>query len=237
MLVTLGTCTMKRSEINHEINTAIALLERHGFALPPFAHWSPQRWREIGPEADEIRSAALGWDVTDFGKGDFARLGLTVFTLRNGNLGDANNTKVYAEKILIVEEDQVTPYHYHFAKMEDIINRGGGRLVIDLHNSDAAGGLADSPVTVRCDGVLRTVPAGGGVTLDYGESITLIPGVYHQFKAEKGHGPVLAGEVSSVNDDNVDNRFLEELPRFPSIVEDEPAVRLLCNEYPPTNNQ
>lgn len=223
---------MKRSEINREITTAISLLEEHHFAMPPFAHWSPSQWKQVGPEANEIRSRALGWDVTDFGSGAFHRIGLTVFTIRNGRVDDPKNTKVYAEKILIVGEDQVTPYHYHFSKTEDIINRGGGDLAIDLHNSTEKGTLADTEVTVQCDGVTRTVAAGGRITLGTGESITLVPGVYHQFQAVAGTGPVLAGEVSSVNDDNVDNRFLEELPRFPRIVEDEPPTRLLCNEYP-----
>lgn len=206
-------------------------MEDHHFALPPFANWTPAQWSDIGPEADEIRSRALGWDVTDFGNGDFRRLGLTVFTIRNGRIDDAENKKVYAEKILIVGENQVTPFHYHYSKTEDIINRGGGRLVIDLHNATKEGGLADTEVTVQCDGVRRTVSAGSTVILETGESITLVPGIYHQFTAMAGTGTVLAGEVSSVNDDNVDNRFLEELPRFPSIIEDEPPVRLLCNEY------
>jgi D-lyxose ketol-isomerase len=38
--------------------------------------------------------------------------------------------------------------------------------------------------------------------------------------------------VSTVNDDAHDNRFLEELPRFPGIEEDAAPVRLLCTEYP-----
>ena len=125
---------MKRSEINREITTAIALLEEHHFAMPPFAHWSPSQWKQVGPEANEIRSRALGWDVTDFGSGAFHRIGLTVFTIRNGRVDDPKNKKVYAEKILIVGEDQVTPYHYHFSKTEDILNRGGGDLALDLRH-------------------------------------------------------------------------------------------------------
>ena len=62
-----------------------------------------------------------------------------------------------------------------------------------------------------------------------GESITLTPFLYHTFHAVDSHG--LIGEVSSVNDDDADNFFLEALPRYPEIVEDEPPLRLLCNEY------
>lgn len=224
---------MKRSQINHHMRVAEAFLKEQAFALPPFARWSPSDWQSVGSEADEIRTRELGWDVTDFGSGRFSELGLTVFTIRNGKLDDPGNFKTYAEKILIVGENQVTPFHFHFNKAEDIINRGGGRLSIVLYNSTESGELADSDVSVSCDGVVRTVPPGGALVLDRGESITLVPGLYHEFRGKPGDGMVLVGEVSSVNDDNVDNRFLEELPRFPSIEEDEAPLYLLCNEYPP----
>ena len=35
---------------------------------------------------DEIRLNHLGWDVTDFGKGRFLEEGLTLVTIRNGNI-------------------------------------------------------------------------------------------------------------------------------------------------------
>ncbi|MFO7948447.1 MAG: D-lyxose/D-mannose family sugar isomerase, partial [Armatimonadota bacterium] len=54
---------------------------------------------------------------------------------------------------------------------------------------------------------------------------------HHRFWAEAGTGKVLAGEVSSVNDDVADNVFIPEMPRFPEPEEDEPPVHLLCNEY------
>ncbi len=62
--------------------------------------------------------------------------------------------------------------------------------------------------------------------------ITLTLRLYHAFWAEKGSGKVLIGEVSKVNDDNCDNRFYEDMGRFPIIEEDEAPYRLLCNEYP-----
>jgi D-lyxose ketol-isomerase len=42
---------------------------------------------------------------------------------------------------------------------------------------------------------------------------------------------VLVGEVSSVNDDEHDNHFLQPVARYNNIEEDEPAVLVLCNEY------
>lgn len=221
---------MKRSEINRSIAEAAAFFAENRFILPPFAHWTPEEWRRHGSEAHELRARQLGWDATDFNSGRFLSLGLTLFTLRNGAPDGAG--KVYAEKIMFVRENQVTPFHYHVLKTEDIVNRGGkgtGRLVVQLYNSTPDGKLADTPVSVSCDGIRREVAAGGKVILGPGESITLTPYLYHQFHAIDGHG--LIGEVSSVNDDAADNYFLDSLPRFPAIEEDEQAFRLLCTEY------
>jgi len=158
-------------------------------------------------------------------------VGLFLFTIRNGrpeNLKTGKG-KLYAEKLLIVGENQVTPLHFHWNKMEDIINRGGGKLVIQLYNATEDEGLADSDVTVSTDGLRRTVKAGDVITLSPGESITLPPYCYHKFWAEEGR--VLAGEVSVVNDDSADNRFLDPIGRFPEIEEDEEPLYLLVNDY------
>ena len=223
---------MKRSEINTFIREAEAFFQEHRFSLPPFANWSPEDWASRGHEADEIRTHRLGWDLTDFGSGDFLEIGLLLFTARNGDVEDAAS-KRYAEKIMIVREGQVTPWHFHWMKTEDIINRGGGRLVIELANAtEDESALAGTEVEVSTDGVQRRVKARGRVALSPGESITLVPKLYHAFWAEQGSGTALVGEVSSVNDDATDNRFLDAPGRFPEIEEDEPPYRLLCNEYP-----
>jgi D-lyxose ketol-isomerase len=219
---------MKRSQINAMIRNADAFFAEHRFHLPPFAHWTPDQWRAKGPDVREIVHRRLGWDVTDFNQGDFHRTGLLLFTVRNGAANDPDS-KPYAEKIMMVGVDQVTPLHFHWHKTEDIINRGGGKLVVRLYNATPEEGLADSPVTVSTDGVQRTVPAGGCVVLSPGESITLRPYCYHAFWATEG--TVLVGEVSAVNDDTSDNRFLEPLPRYTEIDEDEPPLLLLCTDY------
>lgn len=222
---------MKRSEINKILKESLSFVERMNFHLPPFAHWSLDDWKSKGEEYDEIRDNMLGWDITDFGRGDFYREGLVLFTIRNGNLNIKKYKKPYAEKILIVREEQITPFHFHWSKMEDIINRGGGTVLIQLYNSTEDGDLADTPVLISMDGRNYTVPAGTTVRLTPGESITLFPGVYHKFWGEKEKGLTLLGEVSSVNDDNIDNRFLEKTGRFPEIEEDEPPFRLLVIDY------
>ena len=224
---------MKRSEINAALKEMERMAERCGFALPPFCRFTPEQWREKGHDYDEIRDNMLGWDITDYGMGDFDRVGFSLITLRNGNPKLAKYAKTYAEKLLYLKESQYSPLHFHWHKMEDIINRGGGNLLIRVYNS-TPGEEPDreAPVRVHLDGRERTVPAGSQVRLTPGESITIQPYLYHDFTVEPGSGPVLLGEVSQCNDDNTDNCFYEKLGRFPSIEEDEPPYRLLCNEYP-----
>ena len=223
---------MKRSEINKIIAENIEFIKKMNFNLPKFAYFTPDEWKEKGSEYDEIRENMLGWDVTDYGHGDFRNIGLFLFTIRNGNL-QKKTIKSYAEKLLISDEDQYSPMHFHFNKTEDIINRGGGNLIVEVYNSTDDDQLADTDVNVHIDGRSYYVPAGTKIRLTPGESITLPPRQYHAFWAEKGFGKVLIGEVSMVNDDNCDNRFYEPQGRFPTIEEDEPPVYLLCNEYPP----
>jgi len=222
---------MKRSEVNKILKENMAFIKKMNFSLPPFAYFTPEEWAEKGSEYDEIRNNMLGWDITDYGHGDFQKIGLFLFTIRNGNFNDPNNKKTYAEKLLISDEDQYSPMHFHYNKMEDIINRGGGNLIIEVYNCDENEGLADTDVEIVTDGYRHTVPAGTKVRLKPGESITLPPYQYHAFWAEKGYGKVLIGEVSMVNDDNNDNRFYEKQARFTEIEEDEAPLYYLCNEY------
>lgn len=220
---------MKRSEINRLISEAKEFFNQMNFKLPPWSYWSPDDWKGKENTCAEIAENMLGWDLTDFGSGYFHKRGLLLFTIRNGNL--SKDRKPYAEKIMIVEENQETPMHFHWNKMEDIINRGGGNLVIELFNSTSGNQLADTEVLVKTDGILRKLAAGSKVILKPGESITLEQNLYHRFYGESGKGKVLVGEVSTVNDDNTDNCFLEKVGRFPEIEEDEIPVHLLVSDY------
>jgi D-lyxose ketol-isomerase len=222
---------MKRSEVNAIMREAIAFMRKHKFELPPFAFWTPQDWATKGEEASQIVERQLGWDITDFGQGDYSKIGLFIFTIRNGSMAELKqgHGKVYAEKLLIVDVKQVTPMHFHWSKTEDIINRGGGNLVIQLYNSTQDEKLDTSDVVVYTDGVKRVVKAGNTITLGPGESISLVGGLYHKFWGEGER--VLVGEVSSVNDDDVDNRFYEPVGRFPEIEEDEPPLYPLVKDY------
>ena len=225
---------MKRSEINAIMKDALKLFNEYKISLPPFAKWTPEEWKQKGEETQEIKDNMLGWDITDYGKGDFDKFGFSLVTIRNGNRAQASKyPKVYAEKLLYLKEGQYAPNHFHWYKTEDIINRGGGNVLIRVYNSLENEEIDyESEVTVHTDGRTYTVPAGTLIRLTPGESIHVQQYLYHDFQVEEGTGPVLLGEVSQCNDDNTDNRFNPPVGRFPEIIEDEPPSRLLCYEYP-----
>ena len=229
---------MKRSQINAALREMEAMIREYRIALPPFCDFTPEQWQSLGHEYDEIRDCMLGWDITDYGQGDFDRIGFSLITIRNGNRAlPQKYPKVYAEKLLYLKEGQYSPMHFHWFKTEDIINRAGGNVLIRVYNSLPDEEIdRESPVTVTCAGRCFSVPAGTQVRLCPGESIHIYQGLYHDFEVEPGTGPVLLGEVSQCNDDKTDNRFNPPMGRFPQIEEDEPPYRLLCGEYPPARD-
>jgi D-lyxose ketol-isomerase len=92
---------MKHSEINAIIRSADAFVRAQGYYLPPFAYWNVQDWQKKGIEVSEIVENSLGWDITDFGMGDFTRFGLFLFTLPNGSPKNlvSGRGKLYPEKV------------------------------------------------------------------------------------------------------------------------------------------
>src|SRR5579883_1024633 len=226
---------MKRSQINKLIDEALEFFESQNLNLPPWAKWTCQQWQEhLGEQTLEIRTHGMGWNVTDFGSGDFYRQGLLLFIMRNGLLKDnkPQDTKTYAEKAMMVRAGQVTPWHFHWMKTEDLINRGGGRLEVELGWANDAENNIDSSrdVIVQVDGISRKISAGGKIVLEPGESVTLPPRLCHQFCGHAGDSKICVGEVSSLNDDGTDNCFIFGLPKM-AIQEDEPRRFWLCSEY------
>ncbi|MCC5956501.1 MAG: D-lyxose/D-mannose family sugar isomerase [Natronohydrobacter sp.] len=223
---------MKRSRINAIMGEAAELIRAHGFVLPPFANWTPEEFVARKDVARAVIDARCGWDITDYGAGDFDRMGLFLFTLRNGRLADLQRGggMCYAEKLLISREGQLSPMHTHVIKAEDIINRGGATLVVELYGSDDQGGFApDRGGRVFCDGIAREFAPGEKLALRPGESVTLMPGDWHAFWGDGGD--VLIGEVSTVNDDETDNIFRDPIGRFAEVEEDEAPTHLLVSDY------
>jgi D-lyxose ketol-isomerase len=223
---------VKRSRINEIMTEADDMIRSHGFALPQFASWTPDEFKARKDTARHVIDARCGWDVTDYGKGDFDRMGLFLFTLRNGLLSDLQRGggMCYAEKLLISKQDQLSPMHTHVLKAEDIINRGGATLIVELFGSDDQGRFAeDRGGSVLCDGIQRDYGPGEKLRLAPGESVTLRPGDWHAFWGEGGD--VLIGEVSTVNDDETDNIFREPIGRFAEVEEDTAPTHLLVSDY------
>ena len=223
---------MKRSRINEIMAEADDFIRSFGFVLPPFANWSPEAFIAQRGAASRIISSRMGWDITDYGLGKYDAQGLFLFTLRNGMLADLQRGggMCYAEKLLISKQDQLSPMHTHVIKAEDIINRGGATLAVELFGSDAEGRFdASKGGMVRCDGLDRAFGPGEILKLAPGESVTLMPGDWHAFWGMGGD--VLIGEVSTVNDDVTDNVFREEIGRFAEIEEDVAPTHLLVSDY------
>lgn len=224
---------MKRSDINSAIQISKNLLRAYNIFLPQFASWQSKNWKEADISCKRIVLNSLGWDVTDFGRGDFDKFGAVLFTLRNGNTKFFVQGTPYAEKIIILKPGQSIPLHFHWSKTEDIINRAGGILSIELYNAKDDDTIdAISPVHVFCDGCERVLKAGEIIDFFPGESITITPRIFHRFYANINGGMLVCGEISSINDDNTDNYFNEKINRFAAIEEDEEPMHLLCNEYP-----
>ncbi len=223
---------MKRSEINEIMAAADDFIRSFGFVLPPFAYWTPEEMQARRAEIDGIVNGRMGWDITDYGQGKFEELGLFLSTTRNGRLEDLKRGggMCYAEKLLISRKDQISPMHRHYIKAEDIINRGGATMAIELFGS-APDGSCDPNAggTVFCDGIRREYAAGEVLLFEPGESVTLMPENWHAFWGEGGD--VLIGEVSTVNDDETDNWFRDPIGRFAEIEEDVAPTHLLVSDY------
>lgn len=225
---------MKRSEINSAIQWAEELCRIHHITLPDFARFAPDKALFRDPQRVNLRKTMLGWDVTDFGSGDFSKVGAVLFTVRNGCVHEVGVGTPYAEKYIFLKDgnEQEIPLHYHNEKTEDIINRAGGVFCCQLAAQDQHG-KPDFTKSVRVlrDGEYYDAAPGEIIEITTGNSITLVPGVFHRFFAKTKCGDLLIGEVSKINDDNTDNVFAYPQKRFCGIDEDEPRYRLLVNEY------
>ena len=220
---------MKRSEINAAISEAKDMIDKYLWVLPKWGYWSKEEYNNNPILKSYLKDHQMGWDVTDFGKGEFEKKGITLFCIRNGIQGN-NDDKPYAEKLLFMKEGQEIPFHSHKVKLEDIINRGGGELVIEFLEVDSNQIELNSKIDVLVDGEIVSIAPREPLILKRGQSVTVERNIYHRFYSVEGSGMVMAGEASQVNDDNKDNYFLESVGRFTTIEEDEETIHPLWNE-------
>lgn len=223
---------MKRSEINSYISWAEKFLADNNIRLPELAYWTPDELVSRKGKLSIVKRLELGWDITDFGSGDFAKTGAVLYTVRNGIVNEPDIGVPYCEKYILMREGQLLPNHYHVFKSEDIINRAGGDISVWLWNVDPQSGrMLDTDVNVMMDGIPHVVRPGEEIVVKKGDSITLAPYIAHVFGPKIGSGDGVIGEVSKVNDDHTDNYFIDPVARFADIDEDEKPYRILCNEY------
>jgi len=188
---------MKRSQINEAVKNSTAFFLANGWTLPH----NPK------------------WDVTDFGLGDFEKIGLVLVNLAE--------EPEYCEKLMYASINQVTPSHTHKKKKEDIICRFG-ELAIHVWNGHP-NDSSDTPFHLKVNGDLKVFTSGDIVRLQSGERVTLIPGIYHEFYPLSEE--CIIGEVSTANDDLNDNFFVnEDIGRFSEVDEDEPALVKLVSD-------
>jgi hypothetical protein len=137
----------------------------------------------------------------------------------------------YVERVMFSQVHQVNPMHLHRAITSDLANRGGGDLVIQLYNAGARGGLdEESRVPIHVNGIFYNIRAGGLIRLAPGDSITLPPGLCHKSWPEKAG--CLIGEIATPGNPNADTHYVDTEPGPMEIEEDEPALFVLCHEYP-----
>lgn len=214
---------MKRSEINNQIEKFIAFCRKYNYQLPTFNYQNPEIIKEL-----KVRQ--LGFDVTDYGSGDFEKIGLALFTIRNGNPQELESIP-YCEKTMFSLPGQKTPCHYHRKKTEDIFVRAGGNLIIKIWPSEK-GKIDGEKMKVLFNGCdYRQIISGQEIKLSAGETVTLTPKEAHEFYGDPSDDGVLVGEVSTFNDDTGDNIFLDKVSRFPEIVEDESIKYYLVGDY------
>lgn len=158
------------------------------------------------------------WDVTDFGLGAPRRYGLVLVNLAE--------QPEYCEKLMYALKGMTTPAHTHQKKKEDIICRWG-ELHVLLWKTPSL--TPDETLFLPVNGEDCSVRSGHPIRLRAGERVTLAPGVYHEFFPASDE--CIIGEVSTANDDQHDNFFVNpDIGRFPSVTEDEaPWLKLISD--------
>ena len=85
--------------------------------------------------------------------------------------------------------EQEIPLHYHIHKTEDIINRTGGILCVEVMAKGADGSPNKNlPVTLWFDGEKKTLAGGSVAKIPPGNSITLTPLCFPPFLCKNRNG-------------------------------------------------
>ncbi|MEI3001371.1 MAG: D-lyxose/D-mannose family sugar isomerase [Victivallis sp.] len=95
--------------------------------LPPFRSTEGRLGETPGRGGGDVGPRVSAGTSRDWAKG-VRTLRADAFHAANGKAGSAKYPKPYAEKIMMVRENQITLRHFHWHKREDIIVRSSGDL-------------------------------------------------------------------------------------------------------------
>lgn len=165
---------MKQSEVNLLCHEAAECLKNHQWVLPPQPEWS----------------------ATDFGLGDYEKIGLVEVLLAN--------EPEYCEKIMYARAGMVTPAHTHYDKKEDIICRHGVLRVTVWEKNPSEDPVSGS-VNIQINRKMQNHKSGVPFDLPAGSRITITPGIWHEFVPVDN--ACLIGEVSTFCNEEIDNIF------------------------------
>ena len=131
---------MKRSRVNEIIREADAFIRSFGYVMPPFAYWTPDELQgaPAAPASSTPGSAGTS-PTTARATSTSSACSCSPCATAAPPISPRGSGMLYAEKIMISRKDQLSPMHRHDVKAEDIINRGGGTLVLELFSRDADG--------------------------------------------------------------------------------------------------
>ena len=104
--------------------------------------------------------------------------------------------------------------------------------MIELYNANPDETMNETaPGHVYCDGVRKTFEAGQIFEIPHGQSLTIVPRLYHRFWAKDGGGVLVGGEISTISVPKTDNKFTAGGRRFVPIEEDVAPTYLLNVDY------
>lgn len=109
---------------------------------------------------------------------------------------------------------------------EDIINRGGGKMVMELLNQRNDGRVEEEKeVNVEKDGRIVKKKEGENMKIKKGERVKIMKGNWKDLWGEGGD--VMIGEVQNVNEDMKENILREKIGRLQDIEEKEKKLNMI----------
>ena len=129
-----------------------------GMTVPlPLAHWTAEDFAKAAATARYLRDHQMGRDVTDFGCGTFP--GAASPSSACATAFRATQQQALCGEALDRRRGTGDADDRHRVKMEDIINRAGGVLMLEFAHADTGGNVTNTPVVVHVDGA-RLGPVG-----------------------------------------------------------------------------